>query len=240
MGGRGRRRALTLRVILLFVIGLPYIMAVGMVYRPKIETDDTPQKQLGFKYQDVHFAATDGVPIDGWWIPAMNLARAGETPPFTPGDRTVILATGWANKANQLMLARELVPHGYNVLTFDFRAHGDSGGQISSFGDLERRDVLGAVRWVRASHPQQSRQVLGLGISMGGAALLAASAEPTPEGRAIDKVAVYDTYNDLSSLVTSIAAQHFNAAAGVGNEIPRPPAGQRPRRGGPKPFLPGR
>jgi fermentation-respiration switch protein FrsA (DUF1100 family) len=204
--------ALTLRVILLFVIGLPYIMAVGMVYRPKIETDDTPQKQLGFKYQDVHFAATDDVPIDGWWIPAMNLTPSGETPSFTPGERTVILCHGLgANKANQLMLARELVPHGYNVLTFDFRAHGDSGGQISSFGDLERRDVLGAVRWARASHPQQSKQVLGLGISMGGAALLAATAEPTPEGRAIDKVAVYDTYDDLSSLATSMIAHQSNA-----------------------------
>jgi fermentation-respiration switch protein FrsA (DUF1100 family) len=67
------------------------------------------------------------------------------------------------------------------------------------------------VRWVRASHPQQSRQVMGLGISMGAAALLAASAEPTPEGRAIDKVAVYDTYDDLSPLVTSIAARYFPA-----------------------------
>jgi alpha-beta hydrolase superfamily lysophospholipase len=201
--------ALTLRVILLFVIGLPYIMAVAMVYRPKIETADTPQKQLGFKYQPVRFTATDGVPIDGWWIPAISITSPGETPAFTPGERTVILCHGLgANKANQLALARELVPHGYNVIAFDFRAHGSSGGQISSFGALERRDVLGAVRWVRASHPQQSKQVLGLGISMGGAALLAASAEPTAEGRAIDKVAVYDTYDDLSSLVTSITARH--------------------------------
>ena len=57
-------------------------------------------------------------------------------------DRTVIVCHGLAsNKSNHLLLARELVPHGYNVLIFDFRAHGESDGQLTSLGDLERRDV---------------------------------------------------------------------------------------------------
>ena len=125
--------ALTLRVILLFVLGLPYIMAVAMVYRPKVVTADTPQKQLGFKYQPVRFAATDGVTIDGWWIPAISIGSPGETPAFTPGERTVILCHGLgANKANQLMLARELIPHGYNVLAFDFPRTGAAAARSAA------------------------------------------------------------------------------------------------------------
>ena len=38
------------------------------------------------------------------------------------------------------------------------------------FGDLARRDVLAAVRWVRAQHPDESHKVVGLGLNTGAAA----------------------------------------------------------------------
>jgi uncharacterized protein len=103
------------------------------------------------------------------------------------------------------MLSSPLVPAGYNVLIFDFRAHGSSGGQLASFGDLERHDVLGAVRWVRANRPEQAQEIFGVGASMGAAALLAAAAEPSADGRAIAAVAVYGTYDDLADMAGTVA-----------------------------------
>jgi alpha-beta hydrolase superfamily lysophospholipase len=106
------------------------------------------------------------------------------------------------------------VLNGYNILAFDFRAHGESGGQLSSFGDRERFDVLGAVRWARANRPAESRRLFGLGVSMGGAALLAAAAEPTDDARAIDAVAVFSTYDNLSTLADDLTSRYMVAPVG--------------------------
>lgn len=203
--------ALTIRVVILFCLGLPYVMAVAMVYRPKVVPNDDPKRQLGFAFEDVHLAATDGMPIDAWWIPAMERARPDQPAPPDWGKRTVIVCHGLgANKSNQLVLCRDLVPNGFNVLAIDFRAHGASGGQVSSFGDLERRDVLGAVRWIRQNRPAQSQEIFGVGVSMGGAALLAAAADPSVEGRDIDGIAVYDTFADLRGLLRGLCDEFAN------------------------------
>jgi hypothetical protein len=89
------------------------------------------------------------------------------------------------------------VPHGYNTLIFDFRAHGASGGQLTSFGDLERDDVLAAVGWIRANHANESKKIFGVGASMGAAALIAAAADRSADGQAIDAIAAYGSYDSI-------------------------------------------
>lgn len=214
--GRGRAirwsavsGAAMLRVLALFGIGLPYVMAAVLTYRPKIVVADDPRRQLGFQFEAVSFQTSDGVKISGWWIPArQKFMRQTDSPDF--GTRTVIICHGLAaSKSNQLIMSRALVPAGYNVLIFDFRAHGESGGQFASFGDLERRDVLAAVRWVKDNKPEQAQRVFGVGASMGAAALIAAAADPSPEGQAIDAVAVYGTYDDLVATQRAVSEQNF-------------------------------
>ena len=198
------------RAAILFAIGLPYVMASVLTYRPKVAPIDDPQSQLGYEYQRVTFEATDdGTPLVGWWIPAQRQRRNAPRDPMW-GKRTVIACHGLAaNKSNQLILARAYPPEGFNVLIFDFRAHGESGGQLTTLGDRERRDVLGAVRWVRANHADEAEKVYGVGASLGAAALIAAAADNSDEGRAIDAVAVYGTYDNLGALTRSIAQSYF-------------------------------
>jgi fermentation-respiration switch protein FrsA (DUF1100 family) len=114
-----------------------------------------------------------------------------------------------ASKSNQLVMAAPYPTAGFNVLIFDFRAHGESGGQLATFGDRERRDVLGAVRWLRANHADAARQIFGVGASQGAAALIAAAADDSDEGRAIEALAVYGTYDSLPSLTRSVSQKYF-------------------------------
>ncbi len=202
----GGAAAAGLRVVAVSTVVLPYAMAAVMTYRPRVAPIDTPLAMMGWRYEDVSFPATDGLSIAAWWIPAASGAA-------TYADRTVIVVHGLgASKANQLVLAQELVPRGYNVLAIDLRAHGLSGGQLTTFGDRERRDVLGAVRWVRENKPAQSRRIFGVGASMGAAALIAAMAEPTPDARAIDAVAVYGTYANMGGLIDDVGKTYFTPA----------------------------
>lgn len=198
------------RVVILVGVGLPYVMAAAMTYRPKVHVSDDPSRQLGYQFQPVSFHSTDGVPLAGWWIPGFNDAKNRNHASDDSIDRTVIICHGLAaNKSNQLVIARSFVPAGYNVLIFDFRAHGDSGGQLSSLGDLERYDVLGAVKWLRENRAAQAQKIYGVGISMGAAALIAAASEPTVEGRAFDAIAVYDTFDSLPMLTKRLARTRF-------------------------------
>jgi uncharacterized protein len=221
--GRGARVFMlyVTRTFILVALGLPYVMAVVMTYRPKVTPDDNPQSQLGFKFQRVEFTASDGTHLAGWWIPADAKAppRKRNLPTTAPrgdaGQNTVILCHGLAaSKSNQLILGRRLVPEGFNVLAFDFRAHGESGGQLTSFGALEKRDVLAAVQWVRETHPKESQQIFGVGASMGGAALIAAAADPSTEGQAISAIATYAAYDDLDLLVHDVSAEFFERPLG--------------------------
>lgn len=212
----------SVRVILLFALALPYVMAAVMTYRPKVALADDPKTQLGFAFEAVSFEATDGTPLRGWWIPAEALRPSRRWGAGRPGgiaadvdreqwgQRSVLLCHGLgANRSNQLIMCRSLVPAGYNVLALDFRAHGESGGQLTTFGDRERYDVLGAVRWLRAEHPRESKKIFGLGASMGAAALIAAAADDSAEGQAIDALALYAGYDDLRRLARSITRDRF-------------------------------
>lgn len=191
--------ATVLRVAFLACIGLPFVMSAIMTFRPKVKLADDPQQQIGHAFETVEFDSSDGVTIQGWWMPS------GKT-----STETVIVCHGLgANKSNQLSLASHFTAAGFNVLIFDFRAHGHSGGQISSFGDFERRDVLAAVKWVRSKRPAHAKSVYGVGASMGAAALIAAAAGDSPEALAIDAIAVYGTYDSLPGLAGDIARRSF-------------------------------
>jgi predicted alpha/beta-fold hydrolase len=213
-----------LRAGILIAVIVPYVGAMVLIYRPRVVHPGTPATVLGSDYDDIAFAATDGTRIRGWWIPAAKweppeLTGPGDAPVKAPrkwGKRTVIFCHGFgADKASQLRMIRDLTPHGYNVLAFDFRAHGESAGQLTSFGDLERRDVLGAVRWLRQTHAEESKSgIFGLGESLGAAALIAAAGDPGPDGQAIDAIAVFAPYDRLSTIVQDVADDHYVRNAG--------------------------
>lgn len=200
-GWVARQIAFVLRMVILVVICLPYILAAGLTYRPKIAASQTPRSVLGANYSEVSFTTTDGVRINGWWIPA-------ERPRAFYANRTVLLCPGYgSDKSTALNLVRQIVPECFNVLVIDFRGCGESGGQLCSFGDLERRDVLAAVHWVLVNHASEAKKIEGIGESTGAAALIAAAADGSREGQAISAIVAYTPFARLMDLSEEMAKE---------------------------------
>ena len=134
----------------------------------------------GLKYENVSFLSRiDHIRLNGWFIPALS-----------PSNRTIIFAHGiGANRvqadANAMSIFLTLVKHKYNILTFDFRDSGESGGTISTVGYLEQRDLEGALDYMK-SRPQ-GQHIGFLGFSMGAAvSILVAANEPSVEAVVAD------------------------------------------------------
>lgn len=201
--------AAILQAAIIVLIAVQYFASVLLLYRPKAPTPGNPATLIDAPFQTVQFRATDGISIDAWWIPTTRNRRTDHRGTNKHGRDCVLLCHGFgADKASDLFLARDLVANGYNVLALDLRAHGKSGGLFTGFGAAEARDVLGAVRWLRANHPHECNRILGLGESLGSVALIEAAADPSPEGQSIDAVAAYNPYDDFDAVVTTAAANH--------------------------------
>jgi pimeloyl-ACP methyl ester carboxylesterase len=198
--------AQVIRAAVLLAVAAPYLGGMLLSYRPKMIQLGDPGSVLQMDYQPVAFRSTDGLTLSAWWIPAARTSRTDEANIAADwGKRTVIVCHGFAgDKTSALKMARDLAPNGYNVLAFDFRAHGQSEGQLTTFGDLERRDVLGAVRWLRATHPTESAKIFGVGENLGAAALISAAGEPG-DGQCIDAIALFAPYDRLTNLIQDVA-----------------------------------
>ena len=178
--GRSRGRAAAAgrtlaRVVLLVALSAPYLTATFLVHWVKFRDVSDPYDLAGMKFEPVRFDATDAVSIGGWWIPAAE-----------PGsDSSVILIGGRAqSKLTFLLHAQMLREDGYHVLMPDLRGSGGSAGHTRSYGCLESRDVLGAVRFLKATRPAASRHIFVMGIGDGSPAALAA-ARAGPEIQAV-------------------------------------------------------
>jgi pimeloyl-ACP methyl ester carboxylesterase len=134
----------------------------------------TTPADYGFTYENVKFtSAVDNIPLSGWYI--------------GKGGRQVILVMHARDgvRDDSIIGLNEITPAlvraGYDVFTFDFRGHGQSGGQIAGFGKAEKHDVAGAINYLKS---RGVTQVGALGCSLGGDAALLDLPEQ-PEIRAL-------------------------------------------------------
>jgi alpha-beta hydrolase superfamily lysophospholipase len=97
---------------------------------------------------------------------------------------TVVLAHGFTASADDpklVAVAEALHSDGLDVVTYDARGHGSSGGACT-LGDLERHDVAAAVELARS----RSERVVLVGASMGAIAVLRHAADdPTVTGTVV-------------------------------------------------------
>lgn len=95
----------------------------------------------------------------GWWVPG------------AAGAPCVVLMHGvHADRRDMLGRARFLQAAGYSSLLFDLQAHGESAGDVITFGHREALDARAAVQVARETF--RCRRVAAIGDSLGGAAAL--------------------------------------------------------------------
>jgi uncharacterized protein len=98
------------------------------------------------------------------------------------------------DRRDMLSRAEFLHGRGFTVLLIDFQAHGESPGKRITFGDLESRDVVAALQFLRRSAPGERVGVIG--VSLGAAAFVLA------EGRTpVDAVVLESMYPTLKQAV---------------------------------------
>ncbi|MCL8211262.1 hypothetical protein LD125_00227 [Mesoplasma sp. JKS002658] len=84
-----------------------------------------------------------------------------------PSDKWIIGIHGYnSNRFDVLYLTWHYRVLGYNILTFDFRNHGQSGVDVVTWGYKEKWDLIAAINWLKKSYKIDH---IGLvGTSMGG------------------------------------------------------------------------
>jgi pimeloyl-ACP methyl ester carboxylesterase len=137
-------------------------------FTPDMTRDaDITFAQIGARREDFAVQAPDGVALRGWKVRAAK-----------PNGAWVLVFHGVAdNRYGVTEHARMLLQGGYDVVMMDARAHGASGGEMASYGWLERRDTGAVIDALEKS--EQASDIFALGISMGaGIALQSAGADP--------------------------------------------------------------
>jgi uncharacterized protein len=174
--------------------GICVYMALTLT-RPDRQPFEHRPEQFGLAYESVAFSSrVDAVALRGWLLlPA---------PGAPPHRRPIITVHGKGTDREAgpgdgiLGVAAPLVRAGYDVLTFDLRGSGESGGQHFTLGAEEVRDVAGAIDLL-AARGLAPDGVDVLGFSMGASTSMLI-AESDPRVRAV----VEDSgYADLGQLL---------------------------------------
>lgn len=159
----------------LVIFILPILVGLILTHPRRRKTEETPA-DYGLSYDEVEFkSGFQSVTLRGWWIPAK-----------TTSTNTVITAHGYTDERSQktiqsLRLIKSLHENGMNVLMFDFRNSGTSGGRRTGIGYYEQHDLTSAIDFVLKEKNQLA--VALLGWSMGAAtSLLVGSRHPKVKG----------------------------------------------------------
>jgi pimeloyl-ACP methyl ester carboxylesterase len=146
---------LLILILIILVIGL--MLSFYFTRRAQLGEIHSPD-EYGMEYEDVELKTSDNLTLRGVWIPASG------------SDRAIVILHGHGGSYDfDLYRVPALHTAGFNVLLFDFRAHGRSEGKRMTFGYEEQRDVLAAIEFL---HNRGMHHIGLLGFSYGGMAAM--------------------------------------------------------------------
>jgi len=155
----------------------------------------------------VEFDGDGGVKLKGWWFRGNADARRG----------TVVYLHGVAdNRGSSVGVADHFVARGFEVIAFDSRAHGESGGDVCTYGFYEKGDLRRVLDRIT------TKPIVLMGVSMGAAIALQEAADD----RRVGAVVAVSPYSDLRTAARERApwfasegnlAEAFRIAEAQGN-----------------------
>jgi dipeptidyl aminopeptidase/acylaminoacyl peptidase len=151
-------------VVLVCIGGLVLTEASLHLPRRPLDHEAEMAAQVRERYntqlQDVSIRAEDGVLLKAWYI----------HPSHFNGSAVILLHGITDNREGVVGYGELFLDHGYSVLLPDARAHGESGGNIATYGVKEAEDTHNWVSWIFQHDPPSC--VYGFGESYGAALIL--------------------------------------------------------------------
>ena len=194
-----RRYWLRLGIFTLIVTAVPLLAMLVYLVQRQIDTLVTPVRQpldrtpadFDLPYENLTLTSRDGLKLAAWYIPGTK-------------PEAVILIHGInTNRAVMLPTAALLAEAGYHLLLIDLRGHGESEGNLISYGYREAWDVQTGVEYL-ATLPNVE-QIGVIGSSLGGAAVARAAVNEPRLSAVVIQIsysslpdAVEDAFDDLS------------------------------------------
>jgi uncharacterized protein len=192
----------TLAVLSIFICGLAGVVLCETALHPA-RRPVTPNRDA----RTVQVTAQDGIDLRAWLFRPDNYN----------GDAVLILHGIADSRGSQLGLARMFLAHGYMVLAPDSRSHGESGGDLATYGLLESDDVHRWVSWLmEEEHPLR---VFGLGESLGGAVLIQSL---TVEQR-FNAIVADSAYSSFERIAQDRVAERLPFPLKIGRILAEPP-----------------
>jgi hypothetical protein len=181
-------RVLPAAIVVLSGILIAFVVLTYRLMHPAAVPESVNPAQYLLPSVDVGWAAREGNPIAGWWIPGPANASA------------IVLAPGYGmSRADVLSLAVALQKAGFSVLTYDERGSGAAPRGASTFGLRETDDLLAALDFLKTRPAVNPNQVGIWGADVGARAALRVAAARR-EVRAVVVDSVFDSTGDFISL----------------------------------------
>ncbi len=153
----GKIIALTMAALTIF----GFFEVNKVLHPPRLVPLGNTLRKYHIAYQSVDLVTDDGIHLAAWYTPPQN-------------GVVILLAHGYGEKRPEWVYEL-LAKKKFGVLAWDARAHGQSGGEISTIGYLEVLDVKAALKY--ALEQPGVKHVGAWGGSMGAATLIRAAAE---------------------------------------------------------------
>jgi hypothetical protein len=152
-------------------------------------------KDYGLQSEPLEVAVDDSTRLSGWFLHTDADTAKG----------TIIVLHGIAScKEAMLPLAAKLCRNHFNVVLFDLRAHGESGGRYCTYGYREKFDVVVLIDTLLARYPSAGPLAL-FGNSLGAAvALQTMAVEPR-----ISCAVVESPFATLREIASDYLAQYI-------------------------------
>ena len=140
---------------------------------------------LDLQASNITYASGAGVLIHGWLVPGKPKQGV-----------VVLLHPVRGDRRDMISRAEFLRKRGYAVLMIDFQSHGENRGNRITYGDLESRDVTGAIQYLHHKLPDEKVAILGVG--MGADAIVLSENRP-----AVNAVILEQMYPTINRAIAS-------------------------------------
>jgi predicted acyl esterase len=195
------------RPLVVFAVALIALISVGHAAAGDFTQTETRVTMSDGVQLAVSYFEPKGPPPAAGWPAAVLLHGLGQT-------RN---SSDFVNWSPNLMAQKFLAPAGYAVLTFDARAHGESGGLFTLDGPRELQDLRELLTWLTTKHPVDAQHVGAYGASYGGGLVWKAAAEGLP----LAAIAPAATWTDLPEALAPQGHVRAGILLGFSQDIPR-------------------